>query len=373
MRMLAQEEEVDDTEVTWEDQQRINSFSKLNTRMRSIEEKLEELKQEKEALDDLSTELELADEDEPVLYKIGEAFLHLPHSKAMKRLEADEEQLNAEIAKLTGSAEDCERDHANRVAGAFGYTAEELAAIPDGSHMGVSCGNPTATAKLKKGEVVLDLGCGGGVDVFLAAEKVGPTGRAIGIDVSDDMLARAEANAKKLGHLPPRVTFVKASLSEPFPNPPFADNTVDCVISNCVINLLPPEGKALVMKEVYRILKPRGRLALEDMVAKQELPEHVRNDFVAYAGCVGGAVTEAAYENNLHTAGFQDVLMVDKKADLNVWFNSTADGSTCGGSESSACGTVSSGCATPSSGLPRPSIDVNELVVQSNWGIESKK
>ncbi|KAA1471832.1 Prefoldin subunit 4 [Dentipellis sp. KUC8613] len=110
MRMLSQEEEThDSTQVTWEDQQRINSFSKLNTRMRSFEEKLEELKQEKEALDDLSMELELADEDEPVLYKVGEAFLHMPHARAMKRLEKDQESLTAEITSVSGRAEECER------------------------------------------------------------------------------------------------------------------------------------------------------------------------------------------------------------------------------------------------------------------------
>ncbi|KZT29116.1 Prefoldin, subunit 4 [Neolentinus lepideus HHB14362 ss-1] len=108
MRMLAQEEETDDVEVTWEDQQRINNFSKLNTRLRAIEEKLESLKQEKEALDDLSTEIELADEDEPVLYKIGESFFNLSHPSAMKRLESDQESISSQISSLASSAEECE-------------------------------------------------------------------------------------------------------------------------------------------------------------------------------------------------------------------------------------------------------------------------
>ncbi|KAA1475320.1 S-adenosyl-L-methionine-dependent methyltransferase [Dentipellis sp. KUC8613] len=260
--------------------------------------------------------------------------------------------------------------HADEVAKAFGYAAAELAAVPDGSHMGLSCGNPIAAASIKEGEVVLDLGSGGGIDVFLAAKKVGPTGRVIGIDMSGDMIALAERNAAKLNLQPPQVSFLHTSLTLPFPNPPLADASVDCVISNCVLNLLPNAAKATALREVFRVLKPGGRIALEDIVAKQAMPEDVRKDMAAYVGCVGGAVTRDVYEGFLHEAGFENVLMVDKKADLSVWFttpDSNLTGVCCGTEPKAtapaggACG-ASGGCGEKAAGLARPSVDVNELV-----------
>jgi len=171
---------------------------------------------------------------------------------------------------------------AKAIAEAFGYTVEELNSIPAEANMGLSCGNPTATATLKEGEVVVDLGCGGGLDVFLAAKKVGETGKAIGIDMTPAMLDRARQNAAKSGIT--NVEFHQATID----NMPLEDNSVDCVISNCVINLA--EDKPRVFREIARILKPGGRLAVSDIALKQELPSVLKEDLMAYVGCIAGAI-----------------------------------------------------------------------------------
>src|SRR4051794_14560442 len=152
----------------------------------------------------------------------------------------------------------------HRVAEAFGYSAEELASIPAEANLGLSCGNPTATANLQPGEVVVDLGSGGGLDVFLAAKKVGPSGRAIGIDMTPGMLARARENATRQGL--ENVEFYESTID----NLPLTDDCVDCVISNCVINLAP--DKDAVLREIARVLKPGGRVAVSDIALKKPLP-----------------------------------------------------------------------------------------------------
>ena len=201
------------------------------------------------------------------------------------------------------------------VAQAFGYSAEELQSIPAEANMGLSCGNPTAMAHLKEGETVVDLGSGGGLDVFLAAAKVGPTGRAIGIDMTPEMIERARRNAEQgnNGQLFTNVEFHLATIDKL----PLPDSSVDCVISNCVINLAP--DKKAVFREIARVLKPGGRLAVSDIALKRELPREVGQDLLAYVGCISGALLIDDYRRGLQEAGFSNVEIIDSKSDLNAY------------------------------------------------------
>lgn len=206
-------------------------------------------------------------------------------------------------------------DGVRAVAEAFGYTPEELASIPAEANMGLSCGNPTATAKLREGETVVDLGSGGGLDVFLAATKVGPTGRAIGIDMTPEMIERARRNAERANNGEPftNVEFHLATID----NLPLPDNSVDCVISNCVINLAP--DKPAVFKEIVRVLKPGGRVAVSDIALRKKLPNEIADDVSAYTGCIAGAIQIEDYKRGLVEAGFSHVEVVDSGADLNAY------------------------------------------------------
>jgi ubiquinone/menaquinone biosynthesis C-methylase UbiE len=197
------------------------------------------------------------------------------------------------------------------VAEAFGYSEQELASIPAEANMGLSCGNPTATASLRPGEVVVDLGSGGGLDVFLAAQKVGPTGKAIGIDMTPEMIERARNNAEKGGIR--NVEFHLAQIDDI----PLPDNSVDCVISNCVINLAP--DKSAVFKEIHRILKPGGRAAVSDIALKKPLPEALARDVAAYVGCIAGAIPIDQYKQGLIDAGFKHVQVIDSGKNLNAY------------------------------------------------------
>jgi arsenite methyltransferase len=197
------------------------------------------------------------------------------------------------------------------VAEAFGYSGAELASIPAEANMGLSCGNPTAFASLRPGETVVDLGSGGGLDVFLAAAKVGPTGKAIGIDMTPEMLALARKNAAKAGHA--NVEFHQATIDKL----PLPDASVDCVISNCVINLAA--DKPAVFREIARVLKPGGRLAVSDIALKKPLPPEVGSDLMAYVGCIAGAISIDDYQTGLADAGFSAVEIIDSGADLNAY------------------------------------------------------
>ncbi len=195
------------------------------------------------------------------------------------------------------------------VATAFGYSADELASIPADANMGLSCGNPTAFASIRPGETIVDLGSGGGIDVLLAAQKVGPTGKAIGIDMTPQMIDRARKNAAGASN----VEFHLATIDKL----PLPDASVDCVISNCVINLA--EDKDAVFREIARILKPGGRLAVSDIALKQPLPDELANDIAAYVGCIAGAIEIDAYRAGLLAAGFDAVQIVDSGTDLNAY------------------------------------------------------
>lgn len=212
-------------------------------------------------------------------------------------------------------------DGVRAVAEAFGYSGDELASIPAEANMGLSCGNPTAFASLRPGEVVVDLGCGGGLDVFLAAQKVGPAGKAIGIDMTPDMLALARRNAAQTGAT--NVEFHHATID----SLPLADASVDCVISNCVINLAPDKGA--VFREIARVLKPGGRLAVSDIALKQPLPPEFGVSLMAYIGCIAGAISLDDYRHGLQNAGFTAVEIIDSGADLNAYAKVENQASCC--------------------------------------------
>jgi arsenite methyltransferase len=180
------------------------------------------------------------------------------------------------------------------------YAKDEVAGVPeDALQASLGCGNPTALAELKPGETVLDLGSGGGIDVLLSARRVGPTGFAYGLDMTDEMLALAEQNKAAAGA--GNVQFLKGQIEEI----PLPDASVDVVISNCVINLAADKGR--VLREAYRVLKPGGRFAVSDVVAQGALPEDLRSDMEAWVGCVAGALEEQEYRRLLTDAGFGDV------------------------------------------------------------------
>jgi arsenite methyltransferase len=204
-----------------------------------------------------------------------------------------------------------DREGVKAVAEAFGYSPQELASIPAEANMGLSCGNPTATANLREGEVVVDLGSGGGLDVLLAARKVGPKGKAIGIDMTQEMIDLAQRNAAKSG-----LSNIELHLST-IDKLPLPDASVDCVISNCVINLAP--DKPAVFREIVRVLKPGGRLAVSDIALKRELPPEIGGDVMAYVGCIAGAILIEDYRNMLVGAGFAHVEVIDSGRDLNAY------------------------------------------------------
>lgn len=186
----------------------------------------------------------------------------------------------------------------------IGYTDEEMQAVPLGANLGLGCGNPTALASIKEGETVLDLGSGAGFDCFLASNKVGPTGKVIGIDMTEEMLAQARANAIKGGYK--NVEFRQGEIEKL----PVEDNTIDLIISNCVINLVPDKERAF--KEAFRVLKPGGRLMVSDIVLLKKLPEFVRESVEAYVGCISGAMMKDKYLDSIKSAGFEEVSIVDE-------------------------------------------------------------
>jgi len=181
----------------------------------------------------------------------------------------------------------------------MGYTSEDLASVPDGANLGLGCGNPQAIAALKTGEVVLDLGSGAGFDSFLAARQVGDHGHVIGVDMTPEMVSKARANA-----ITGDYRNVEFRLGE-IEHLPVADESVDAILSNCVINLSP--DKLQVFREAFRVLKPGGRLALADVVATTEFPEHIRADLALHAGCIAGASSIEALEGMLLSAGFTSI------------------------------------------------------------------
>ncbi len=195
-------------------------------------------------------------------------------------------------------------DLAQNISKSIGYTEEELKAVPEGANLGLGCGNPVALASLREGETVLDLGSGAGFDCFLAASKVGENGRVIGVDMTPEMIEKARENTSKGNY-----GNVEFRLGE-IENLPVADNSVDIVISNCVINLAP--DKRRVFAEAFRVLKPGGRLMISDIVLLKELPDFIKKSVEAYIGCLSGAIMRDEYMGTIKAAGFQEVSIMDE-------------------------------------------------------------
>src|SRR6185437_3610162 len=180
------------------------------------------------------------------------------------------------------------------------YSADEKGLIPEKAvRASLGCGNPTALIELKEGEVVLDLGSGGGIDVLLSARRVGPTGKAYGLDMTDDMLALARENQRKAGVT--NVEFLKGEIE----NIPLADSSVDVIISNCVINLSGDKDR--VLHEAFRVLKPGGRFAVSDVVVRGEVPDEIRKSMLLWVGCIAGALKDCDYVAKLAKAGFESI------------------------------------------------------------------
>jgi len=197
---------------------------------------------------------------------------------------------------------------AKEYAKSIGYSEEESKVTADEANLALSCGNPTALAGLKKGEIVLDLGSGAGFDCFLAASKVGPKGTVIGVDMTPEMIEKARENAKRNS-----VKNVEFRLGE-IENLPAADNSVDAVISNCVINL--SADKPRVFQEIYRVLKPGGRISISDIAMLKKLPKKIQEDILAYVGCIAGAVFVDEYKKIVEESGFKNVKLAAKGLSL---------------------------------------------------------
>ncbi|KAL4805150.1 S-adenosyl-L-methionine-dependent methyltransferase [Aspergillus unguis] len=241
-------------------------------------------------------------------------------------------EVQARYGSLAKQSNDAQQSSNANIARAFGYSAEDLVSLPETANLGVSCGNPVAVAGIKEGETVVDLGSGAGIDVFLAAGKVGPQGKAIGIDMTEEMISLARRNASRSDLENTR--FIKS----PITSIPLESYTVDCIISNCVINLVPHHDKPAVFSEIARLLKPGGRVAISDILARREMPPAIVDNMALYVGCVAGAAQVTEYQAWMESVGLTDILLVDTKADINVYkqFSETGQGCCCGPAQESA-------------------------------------
>ena len=225
----------------------------------------------------------------------------------MGRDKKTKEFVKARYAKLASKSNSCcpscgvSADLLER-AKSVGYSQQEVESVPEAAVMGLGCGNPTALAELKEGETVVDLGSGGGLDVFLAAKKVGKKGKIIGVDMTLEMVEKARENAKKGNYK--NVEFRIGEIE----NLPVDDGSVDVIISNCVINLTP--DKLATYREAFRVLRPRGLIVISDLVTEGELPEDIRRSFEAWAGCIAGAMEKQEYLNTIKKAGFKSIIVV---------------------------------------------------------------
>ncbi|KAL8795587.1 MAG: hypothetical protein Q9195_002008 [Heterodermia aff. obscurata] len=251
-------------------------------------------------------------------------LLSLP-TESSRPSTSDNESIYENVQNHYGrSAKNNDSSYGNTVASEFGYSKEDLKNAPLESNLGLSCGNPFAIANLREGETIVDLGSGAGFDVFQAAKKVGASGKAIGVDMNEEMLSKAnDIKAKVEAH---NVFFVKSRITKiELPN-----ETANCIISNCVVNLVPTAEKQLVFNEMFRLLKPNGRVALSDILLKKDLPNELKNSVALYVGCISGASRMGEYEHHLRQAGFQDILIIPDRSDLNVYKTQGEDGTNLG-------------------------------------------
>ncbi len=197
-------------------------------------------------------------------------------------------------------------DAAKEISANLGYSQEELASVPEGANMGLGCGNPQQIASLKAGETILDLGCGGGFDCFLAAKKVGKDGKVIGVDMTPEMVSKARKNVSgsEFGNIDIRLGEIE--------NLPVADNSIDVIMSNCVINLSP--NKLRVFTEAYRVLKTGGRLAVSDVIASSPIEDNIKADLVLHAACISGASTSDEVISMLQSTGFHNIEVIPKES-----------------------------------------------------------
>ena len=245
---------------------------------------------------------------------IGRFFGRIEHMKKPKEIKQIVKDKYKEIA-VSGSSCGCGCSSAKSISKSIGYSDEELK-IVDEANLGLGCGNPLAFGKIKEGDIVLDLGSGAGIDAILAAKKVGNKGRVIGVDMTEEMVERARDNAKKQN-----ITNAEFLLGE-IENLPLKDNSVDTIITNCVINLTP--DKAKTFNEAYRVLKPGGRIYLSDIVLLEELSEVQRNDKDLLSGCVAGALLKEDYLNKIKNAGFKVRILYENKRISKKQYNGIA-------------------------------------------------
>ena len=246
----------------------------------------------------------------------------------------DESEVHAAVQRRYGGLAQAATTSpaAERVARAVGYSEGELAAVPEGANLGLGCGNPVALASLRPGEVVLDLGSGAGFDAFLAAHAVGESGRVVGVDMTGEMVAKAQANAAKAGLA--NVEFRHGRIEEL----PLADASVDVVISNCVINLSPEKPR--VFAEAFRVLRPGGRLMVSDLVTLGELPPSVRGSLAAYVGCIAGVSLKDDYLRMLRDAGFARIEIAGEQSATAMLGAASADAAACACADPTVSGLV---------------------------------
>ncbi|KND89098.1 putative arsenite methyltransferase [Tolypocladium ophioglossoides CBS 100239] len=260
------------------------------------------------------------------------------------------QEIYSEVNKrYTTAAKGADAKYGDSVAKAFGYSEQELATIPIEANLGLSCGNPLAIATIREGETVVDLGSGAGFDVFHAANKVGPSGKVIGVDTNKAMLDKARKLRADSGKM--NTDFVESCITKIA----LESGIADCIISNCVVNLVPEGDKQLVFNEMFRMLRPGGRVAISDILAKKPLPEEIKKSMALYVGCIAGASQVADYELYLRQAGFKDILITDASADLNVYKTAPGDVATGG-----CCGTASTAGSDTLSPSQIEDLDYNE-------------